>query len=101
MPRHISQRGTETKSGRFLASPVGHGHWQCHLLTVWQALARAVYNRKPVVILDDVFKGLDADTYAKCFSATLGPGGLMRQGRTAVIMATHNGASHLHNYLDI
>ena len=55
-----------------------------------QALARAVYNQRPVVILDDVLKGLDADTYAKCFSAILGPEGLLRRNRTAVILATHN-----------
>ncbi|CAK7233982.1 hypothetical protein SBRCBS47491_008794 [Sporothrix bragantina] len=54
------------------------------------ALARALYNRKPVVILDDILKGLDADTYAKCFTAILGPKGILRRGRTAVIMATHN-----------
>ncbi|KAH8881696.1 P-loop containing nucleoside triphosphate hydrolase protein [Thozetella sp. PMI_491] len=53
-------------------------------------LARAVYNRKPIVILDDILKGLDADTYAKCFAAVLGPEGLLRRNRTAVILATHN-----------
>jgi len=57
-------------------------------------LARAVYNRKAIVILDDVLKGLDADTYAKCFAALLGPGGLLRRDRTAVVLATHNGPSH-------
>jgi len=56
-----------------------------------QALARAVYNRKPITILDDVLKGLDADTYAKCFEAILGPNGLLRRDNTAVILATHNG----------
>ncbi|KUJ12857.1 P-loop containing nucleoside triphosphate hydrolase protein [Mollisia scopiformis] len=54
------------------------------------ALARAVYNKKSIVILDDVLKGLDADTYTKCFEAILGPGGLLRRNRTAVILATHN-----------
>jgi ATP-binding cassette subfamily C (CFTR/MRP) protein 1 len=67
-------------------------------LTLWdsmlifdQALARAVYNRKPIVILDDVLKGLDADTYTKCFKAILGARGLLRRNRTAIILATHNG----------
>jgi len=55
-----------------------------------QALARAVYNRRPVVILDDILKGLDADTYTKCFSAILGREGLLRRNRTAIILATHN-----------
>ncbi|KAK0615109.1 P-loop containing nucleoside triphosphate hydrolase protein, partial [Bombardia bombarda] len=54
------------------------------------ALARAVYNRKAIVILDDILKGLDADTYSKCFTAILGPEGLLRRSRTAVILATHN-----------
>ncbi len=63
---------------------------QSHMLTARQALARAVYNRKPIIILDDVFKGLDADTYDKCFSAILGPRGLLRRSRRAIIMATHN-----------
>ncbi|KAK3935755.1 P-loop containing nucleoside triphosphate hydrolase protein [Diplogelasinospora grovesii] len=53
-------------------------------------LARAVYNRKPIVILDDILKGLDADTYSKCFAAILGPEGLLRRSRRAVILATHN-----------
>jgi ATP-binding cassette subfamily C (CFTR/MRP) protein 1 len=56
-----------------------------------QALARAVYNRKPIVILDDVLRGLDADTYTKCFDAILGLNGLLRRNNTAVILATHNG----------
>ncbi len=59
-------------------------------LTSRQALARAVYNRKPIVILDDTLKGLDADTYAKCFAATIGPEGMLRNTRTAIILATHN-----------
>jgi ATP-binding cassette, subfamily C (CFTR/MRP), member 1 len=60
-----------------------------------QALARAVYNRRPIVILDDILKGLDADTYAKCFTAVLGPEGLLRAGtQTTIIMATHNGESN-------
>jgi len=61
------------------------------ILTPKQALARAVYNRKPITMLDDVLKGLDADTYAKCFEAILGPNGLLRRDNTAIILATHNG----------
>ncbi|KAK3353395.1 ABC transporter [Lasiosphaeria hispida] len=54
------------------------------------ALARAVYNKKPIVVMDDILKGLDADTYSKCFAAVMGPGGLLRRGRTAIVLATHN-----------
>ena len=49
-----------------------------------------MYNRKPIILLDDVLKGLDADTSARCFEALLGPGGLLRRNRTAVVLATHN-----------
>jgi hypothetical protein len=42
--------------------------------------------------LDDILKGLDADTYSKCFTAVLGPEGLLRaRSRTTIVMATHNG----------
>ncbi|KAH8891756.1 ABC transporter [Thozetella sp. PMI_491] len=54
------------------------------------ALARAVYNRTPIVLLDDVLKGLDADTASKCYAALLLPGGLLRRSRIAVVLATHN-----------
>ncbi|CAK7197974.1 hypothetical protein SEUCBS139899_000628 [Sporothrix eucalyptigena] len=53
------------------------------------ALARAVYNRKPIVILDDILKGLDADTYSKCFTAILGPEGLMRKNLQLLPYADH------------
>jgi ATP-binding cassette subfamily C (CFTR/MRP) protein 1 len=61
------------------------------MLIFEQALARAVYNRKPIVIQDDVLKGLDANTYTKGFGAIIGPRGLLRRNRIAVILATHNG----------
>ncbi|KAH6657100.1 P-loop containing nucleoside triphosphate hydrolase protein [Truncatella angustata] len=54
------------------------------------ALARAVYSRKRIILMDDTMKGLDADTSSKCFQALFGPQGLLRRNRTAVIMATHN-----------
>jgi len=58
----------------------------------FKALARAVYNHKPIIVLDDILKGLDADTYSKCFTAILGPEGLLRKHRTAIVLATHNSA---------
>lgn len=42
-----------------------------------QALARAVYSRKPVVILDDVFAALDATTSTSVFYSLFGQGGLL------------------------
>lgn len=67
-----------------------HARTQALISCRTQALARAVYNRRPIVILDDILKGLDADTYAKCFTAILGREGLLRRHRTAIILATHN-----------
>ena len=56
-----------------------------------QAIARAVYSRKSVVILDDVFSGMDAATEHLVFNRMLGPKGLLRMNQTTVIIATHAG----------
>ncbi|KAJ5519615.1 ABC multidrug transporter [Penicillium fimorum] len=54
------------------------------------ALARAVYARKPLVILDDVFAGLDAETEQDVYTALFGAGGLLRQGTTTVLATNSN-----------
>ncbi|KAK7736159.1 hypothetical protein SLS53_007187 [Cytospora paraplurivora] len=59
------------------------------------ALARALYARKSIVLLDDVFSALDAATSRTVFERTLGPGGLLRQGDTTVILATHSANNSL------
>jgi hypothetical protein len=41
--------------------------------------------------MDDVMKGLDADTSAKCFEALLGQNGILRRDGITVVLATHNG----------
>ncbi|KAJ7477237.1 P-loop containing nucleoside triphosphate hydrolase protein [Mycena galericulata] len=51
------------------------------------ALARAVYSRLEVIILDDVFAALDGNTSSAIFNALLGTDGLLR-GKT-VILATN------------
>jgi ABC-type multidrug transport system fused ATPase/permease subunit len=56
-----------------------------------QAIARAVYSRKSVVVLDDVFSGMDATTEHLVFNRLLGPEGLLRMNQTTVIIATHAG----------
>ncbi|KAI9743967.1 MAG: hypothetical protein M1818_002701 [Claussenomyces sp. TS43310] len=53
-----------------------------------QSLARAVYSRKEVMILDDVLSGLDATTEQSVFAGLFGPQGLLRQHRTTIIMVT-------------
>ncbi|KAK7997810.1 hypothetical protein PG989_005850 [Apiospora arundinis] len=54
------------------------------------ALARAVYSRQQVVVLDDVFSGMDAHTANNVSTDLLGPGGILRRQRTTVIIATHS-----------
>ncbi|KAJ5701344.1 hypothetical protein N7488_008892 [Penicillium malachiteum] len=63
------------------------------------ALARAVYSRKEVVILDDVFSGLDADTEERIFMKLLSKQGLFRRMGTTVLLATH--AVHRLAYADL
>ncbi|CZR62077.1 related to multidrug resistance protein [Phialocephala subalpina] len=53
------------------------------------ALARAVYAKKELIILDDVFSGLDAETEDHICINLLGKEGLFRQMGTTVLFATH------------
>ena len=52
-----------------------------------------MYSRKSVVILDDVFSGMDASTEHVVFDRLLGDKGLLRVSKTTVIIATHAGQS--------
>ncbi|EQL02449.1 ABC transporter, transmembrane domain, type 1 [Ophiocordyceps sinensis CO18] len=54
------------------------------------ALARAVYARKPMLILDDVFSALDGRTAQAVFLQLLGRDGLLRKLGTTVVMTTHS-----------
>ncbi|KAJ5663871.1 hypothetical protein N7507_004602 [Penicillium longicatenatum] len=62
------------------------------------ALARAVYACKEVVMLDDIFSGLDADTEEHVFKALFAINGLFRRLNTTVILGTH--AVHRLSYAD-
>ena len=62
------------------------------------ALARAIYSRKRLVMLDDIFSGLDAETEEHIFTALLGKEGLFRTMGTTVLLATH--AVHRLSYAD-
>ena len=53
-----------------------------------QSLARAIYAQKDMIILDDVFSGLDAHTENAVFRNLLGPHGLLRRARTTVIISS-------------
>jgi ATP-binding cassette subfamily C (CFTR/MRP) protein 1 len=47
-----------------------------------------VYAKKELIILDDVFSGLDAETEEHIFALLLGKGGLFRSMGTTVVLAT-------------
>jgi ATP-binding cassette, subfamily C (CFTR/MRP), member 1 len=55
------------------------------------SLARAVYAQKDVIILDDVFSGLDVHTENTVFHNLLGTHGILRQFKATVIMASSRG----------
>jgi ATP-binding cassette, subfamily C (CFTR/MRP), member 1 len=57
----------------------------------YKALARAIYARRKIIILDDVFSGLDAETESKVFKNLLGSGGLLRQLHATVLLASSSG----------
>ncbi|KAL4874710.1 P-loop containing nucleoside triphosphate hydrolase protein [Aspergillus karnatakaensis] len=52
------------------------------------ALARAIYSKAPIMVLDDPFNGLDGRTEAAVLEAVVGRQGLLRQQRTLVVWAT-------------
>ncbi|KAJ3569671.1 hypothetical protein NPX13_g6005 [Xylaria arbuscula] len=54
------------------------------------SVARAVYSRKPIAILDDILSGLDAVTEENVFRGVFGKNGLFRKIGTTVILATHS-----------
>ncbi|WPG98015.1 hypothetical protein R9X50_00079900 [Acrodontium crateriforme] len=60
------------------------------------ALARAVYSKQKLLIMDDCFSGLDATTEERIFNRLLGKGGLLRRNKITVILATH--AAHRLSY---
>ncbi|OQV08053.1 hypothetical protein CLAIMM_12380 [Cladophialophora immunda] len=62
------------------------------------ALARAVYSKAPILVLDDVFSGLDNDTEELIFKKLFSRSGPLRRQRTTVILVTH--AVHRLPYAD-
>ncbi|KAH8881037.1 P-loop containing nucleoside triphosphate hydrolase protein [Thozetella sp. PMI_491] len=52
------------------------------------ALARAVYARREIAILDDVFSGLDTSTENHIFHSLLGRDGLFREMQTTIVLVT-------------
>ncbi|KAM7196129.1 P-loop containing nucleoside triphosphate hydrolase protein [Naviculisporaceae sp. PSN 640] len=54
------------------------------------SLARALYLQSDLLVLDDIFSGLDADTEEQVFRGVFGTEGLLRQRRTTVVLCTHS-----------
>ena len=55
-----------------------------------QTLARAFYSRRKVILLDDIFSGIDTNTTNLIAQRLFGTRGLARQSKTTVLLATHN-----------
>lgn len=55
-----------------------------------KALARAVYARNQIVLLDDPFSALDGETETKIFANLFGPEGLFRKLKAAVVLVTNS-----------
>ncbi|KAJ5770022.1 uncharacterized protein N7511_002073 [Penicillium nucicola] len=53
------------------------------------AIARAVYAKEKILLLDDVFSGLDGNTEESLFHNLFGPDGLLKESEVTVILATH------------
>jgi len=93
MPKGHGKSSTSESFQRYLldvATPVGSGGIS---LSGGQkqrlALARSVYAKKELVVLDDVFSGLDAETEEQIFNRLLGKQGLFRQMEVTVLLVTH------------
>ncbi|KAJ5307053.1 hypothetical protein N7508_006068 [Penicillium antarcticum] len=54
------------------------------------SLARALYSRAPVLVLDDVFSGLDNKSITTITSRLFAPDGHFKDSGRTVILATHN-----------
>ncbi|KAI0839686.1 ABC multidrug transporter [Hypoxylon sp. FL0890] len=54
------------------------------------ALARCLYLQTDVLILDDVFSGLDADTEDQVFQRVFGANGILRRRQATVLVCTHS-----------
>lgn len=64
------------------------------------ALARALFSRKSVMVLDDVLAGLDRATERRILDAVFRPDGLLKQLKTTVVFST-NAVSHAYFADDI
>lgn len=54
------------------------------------ALARSIYARNPVLVIDDVLSGLDNTTKSLVYTRVFGSEGLLRQMDCTTVLATHS-----------
>lgn len=64
------------------------------------SLARALYLQSDLLVLDDVFSGLDADTEEQVFKRVFGPEGIVTRRQATAVVCTHSvrhlpAASHI------
>ncbi|KAJ5513372.1 P-loop containing nucleoside triphosphate hydrolase protein [Penicillium fimorum] len=73
------------------ATRIGHGSG--HILSGGKmhriALARAVYARKKLLLLDDIFSALDRKTKGNIIARLLGIDGLLRKTKSTIVLVTH------------
>lgn len=55
-----------------------------------KALARAIYARRDIMLLDDTMSALDVKTQALIIKNLFSKGGILRQLGTTVVWATHS-----------
>lgn len=54
------------------------------------SLSRALYLQTDLLVLDDIFSGLDSGTEDLVFRQVFGPEGLLRRRKTTVVLCTHS-----------
>lgn len=54
------------------------------------SLARALYLQSDLLVLDDIFSGLDADTEQQIFKQVFGRDGLLKRRRCTTVLCTHS-----------
>ncbi|KAE8149908.1 P-loop containing nucleoside triphosphate hydrolase protein [Aspergillus avenaceus] len=73
------------------ATRIGHGSG--HMLSGGQmhriALARAVYSRRKLLLLDDIFSSLDRETKTTIIARLFGADGLLRKSNSTVVLVAH------------
>lgn len=61
-----------------------------HRLICLQALARALYSRRKLLLVDDILSSLDTPTRDHVWNKVFGPHGLIRKTAVTVVLVTHS-----------